>query len=79
MQTHDYRGHGTTSLFRASNVPTWEAIGRCFRKHRSVEFKKLLDTIDKAALTDLEIHPLLDNSGTHKGTMIHKWLDRRTR
>ena len=69
-QTDTYRCHGTTSPFATSNFPTGEVIGRCFRKHCSVKFKKLLYTIDEAALADLEIHPVLDNSGTHEGTMI---------
>ena len=78
-QTHDYRRHGTTSLFAALNVATGEVIGRCFRKHRSVEFKKFLDTIDKAVPAPLDIHLVLDNYGTHKTAMIHNWLARRTR
>lgn len=78
-QTHDYRRHGTTSLFAALNVATGEVIGRCFRRHRSVEFKKFLDTIDKAVPAELDVHLVLDNYGTHKTTMIHNWLARHTR
>ena len=77
MQTHDYRRHGTTPLFAALNVATGEVIGRCFRKHRSVEFKKFLDTIDKVVPTELDIHLVLDNYGTRKTTRIHNWLARR--
>lgn len=47
QRTHDYRRHGTTSLFAALNTATGEVIGRCFRKHRSVEFKRFLALIDK--------------------------------
>ena len=47
QRTHDYRRHGTTSLFAALNTATGEVIGRSFRKHRSVEFKRFLALIDK--------------------------------
>ena len=60
-------------------MATGDVIGRCFRKHRSVEFKKFLDTIDKAVPAELDIHLVLDNYGTHKTTMIHNWLARRAR
>ena len=78
-QTHDYGRHGTPSLFAALNVATGEVIGHCFRKHRSVEFKQFLDTIDKAIPAPFDIHLVLDNYGTHKTAMIHNWLARRTR
>ena len=61
------------------NIATGEVVGRCFRKHRSVEFKKFLDTIDKAVPAELDVHLVLDNYGTHKTTMIHNWLARRAR
>ncbi len=79
QRTHDYRRHGTTSLFAALNTATGEVIGRCFRKHRSVEFKRFLAVIDKAVPPDLDIHLVLDNYGTHKTAMIHDWLARRPR
>ena len=77
-RTHDYRRQGTTSLFATLNTATGEVIGRCFRKHRSVEFKSLLVVINKA-VPDLDIHLVLDNYGTHKTVMIHDWLARRPR
>ena len=79
QRTHDYRRHGTTSLFAALNTATGEVIGKCFRKHRSVEFKRFLALIDKAVPPDLDIHLVLDNYGTHKTAMIHDWLARRPR
>ena len=78
-QTHDYQRNGTTSLFAALNTATGEVIGKCYRRHRSVEFKKFLALIDKAVPADLEIHLVLDNYGTHKTAMIHNWLARRPR
>ena len=78
-QTHDYQRNGTTSLFAALNAATGEVIGKCYRRHRSVEFKRFLGVIDKAVPAELEVHLVLDNYGTHKTAMIHNWLMRRPR
>lgn len=78
-RTHDYRRYGTTSLFAALNYATGEVIGRCFRRHRSVEFKKFLDVIDKNVPKGLDVHLILDNYGTHKTALIHRWLIKRPR
>ena len=78
-QTHDYQRNGTTSLFAALNAATGEVIGKCYRRHRSVEFKRFLRVIDKAVPAELEVHLVLDNYGTHKTAMIHNWLMRRPR
>ena len=72
--THDYRRHGTTSLFAAFDTATGEVIGRCCKKHRAVEFRKFLAVIDKAMPPDVEVHLVLDNYSTHKTELIHKWL-----
>ena len=79
QQTHDYKRNGTTSLFAALNTATGEVIGKCCRRHRSVEFRKFLAIIDKAVPKELDIHLVLDNYGTHKTAMIHNWLLRRPR
>lgn len=76
-RTHDYERHGTTSLFAALNAATGEVMGKCYRRHRSVEFKKFLQVIDKNVPSGLEIHLILDNYSTHKTAMIHKWLLKR--
>jgi len=77
--THDYVRHGTTSLFAALDVKTGEVIGRCQRRHRAVEFRKFLDTIDAAVPTDLDIHLIVDNYATHKTALIRRWLAKRPR
>ena len=71
---HDYRRHGTTSLFAALDVATGKVLGGCFPRHRAVEFRRFLDDIAKAVPEDLDIHLVLDNYGTHKTAMIHDWL-----
>jgi transposase len=78
-RTHDYVRHGTTSLFAALDVKTGTVIGRCHRRHRAVEFRKFLDTIDEAVPPDLAIHLILDNYATHKTPLIHRWLSKRPR
>lgn len=78
-RTHDYVRHGTTSLFAALDTQTGEVLGECHRRHRSVEFRKFLDTIDKAVPEDLDVHLILDNYQTHKTDLIKRWLAKRPR
>jgi transposase len=78
-RTHDYHRHGTTSLFAALDVKTGKVVGECHRRHRSIEFRKFLDTIDAAVPTALDVHLVLDNYGTHKTALIRRWLAKRPR
>lgn len=78
-RTHDYRRHGTTSLFAALDTATGAVIGTCQARHRSVEFVKFLDQVDAAVPSDLDIHLVLDNYGTHKTALVHRWLAKRPR
>jgi transposase len=78
-RTNDYFRHGTTSLFAALNVKTGKIIGQCHRRHRSVEFRKFLDCIDKAVPPELDIHLIVDNYATHKTQIIRNWLAKRPR
>jgi transposase len=78
-RTHDYVQHGTTSLFAALDVTTGRVIGECHRRHRALEFRKFLDTIDDSVPDDLDVHVILDNSSTHKTPAIHRWLVKRPR
>jgi transposase len=72
--THDYERHGTTSLFAALDVATGQVVGECHRRHRSVEFRAFLDTIEASVPADLEVHVILDNVSTHKTPLIRRWL-----
>jgi len=78
-RTHDYARHGTTSLFAALDVKTGTVIGEFHRRHRSLEFRKFLDTIDQAVPSDLDVHLILDNYGTHKTAPVRRWLAKRPR
>ena len=78
-RTHDYRRHGTTSLFAALDVKTGHVVGSLHRRHRSKEFRGFLDTIDAAVPAGLEVHVVMDNYGTHKTPLIRNWLAKRPR
>jgi transposase len=78
-RTHDYARHGTTSLFAALNVKTGKVIGECHRRHRALEFRKFLDSVEVAVPVDLDVHLILDNYGTHKTPAIRRWFAKRPR
>ena len=78
-RTHDYARHGTTTLFAALDTKTGELIGQTQPRHRSVEFRKFLDTIEQNVPAELDVHLILDNYGTHKTQLIRDWLVKRPR
>jgi transposase len=78
-RTYDYKRHGTTSLFAALDVASGKVIGEVHRRHRSTEFRKFLDGIDAQVPGDLDVPLILDNYGTHKTPLIHRWLLRHPR
>jgi transposase len=78
-RTHDYVRHGTTSLFAALDVKTGTVIGELHRRHRAIEFRKFLDTIEKNVPANHDVHLILDNSSTHKTPTIRRWLAKRPR
>jgi len=72
--THDYKRSGTSSLYAALNLTTGTVIGALHSRHRAIEFKKFLATIDRDVPADLAVHLVLDNSSTHKTPAIQRWL-----
>ena len=78
-RTHDYRRHGTTSLFAALNVKTGQVIGQLHHWQRAQEFRKFLDMIEATVPAQLDVHLILDNYGTHKTAVIRRWLLKRPR
>lgn len=78
-RTHDYERHGTTSLFAALDAKSGKVISQLHRRHRTIEFRKFLDTIDAQVPAALEVHLILDNYATHKTATIHRWLAKRPR
>ena len=77
--THDYKRHGTTSLFAALELKTSRVIGQLHRRHRSREFRQFLDAIEAQVPAELEVHLIADNYGTHKTALIQKWFAKRPR
>jgi len=73
-RTHDYKRHGTTSLFAALDVATGKVIGQLKRRHRSAEFLQFLKAIDAAVPADQDIHLIMDNDGTHKTDKVRTWF-----
>jgi len=78
-QTHDYKRHGTTTLFAALNLLDGNVIAECLPRHRHQEFLRFLRRIDRAVAPDLDIHIVLDNYGTHTHETVRKWLEARPR
>ena len=78
-RTHDYKRHGTTSLFAALDIATGSLIGKCWPRHRAIEFRKFLHQIDRAVPADLTFHLVLDNYATHKTKEIRAWFLRHPR
>ncbi|MGB0092151.1 MAG: IS630 family transposase [Solirubrobacteraceae bacterium] len=72
--THDYKRHGTSSLYAALDLATGKVIGKLHSRHRAIEFKKFLQTVDQQVPADLDVHLALDNASTHKTPQIKRWL-----
>jgi transposase len=72
--THDYRRAGTSSLYAALDLTTGQVIGRLHSRHRAIEFKQFLQTLDREVPDRLDVHLVLDNSSTHKTPAIQRWL-----
>jgi len=72
--THDYKRAGTSSLYAALDLTSGKVIGRLHSRHRAIEFKQFLRTLDREVPTELDVHVVLDNSSTHKTPAIQRWL-----
>jgi transposase len=72
--THDYRRAGTSSLYAALDLTTGKVISSLHSRHRAVEFRKFLATIDREVPAGLAVHVVLDNASTHKTPAIKNWL-----
>jgi transposase len=72
--THDYRRAGTSSLYAALDIGSGKVIGSLHARHRAVEFKKFLQTIDREVPAQYAVHVVLDNASTHKTPVVKRWL-----
>jgi transposase len=77
--THDYKRHGTTTLFAALNVLEGTVISRCMQRHRHQDFIRFLNAVEGAVPAGKVIHAILDNYGAHKHPKVLKWLARHPR
>ena len=77
--THDYKRHGTTTLFAALNVATGEVVGKIDRKHRHQEVLRFLREVEKRVPKDQEIHLVLDNYAAYKHEKVLGWIERKKR
>jgi len=78
-RTHDYKRHGTTSLFAALDVKAGTVIGKCMARHRASEFRKFLDEVERNVPAQFDVHVIMDNYGTHKTKLIRHWFVKRPR
>ena len=77
--THDYKRHGTTTLFAALSVLDGTVIGRCMQRHRHSEFIRFLNAVEREVPAGKLIHTVLDNYATHKHPKVLAWLSRHPR
>ena len=72
--THDYKRHGTTTLFAALSMLDGTVIGECHGRHRHQEFLKFLRQLHRVFPRRLDLHLILDNYGTHQHPTVRTWL-----
>jgi transposase len=77
--THDYKRHGTTTLFAALDVLEGTVISRCMQRHRHQEFIRFLNAVERAVPVGKVVHAILDNYAAHKHPKVLAWLDRHPR
>src|ERR1700737_3341138 len=77
--THDYKRHGTTTLFATLEVLDGRVEGQCFERHRNQEFLRFLRHLDQEFPGEVPLHLVMDNYGTHKHPNVRTWLKRHPR
>ncbi|MBS0291898.1 MAG: IS630 family transposase [Proteobacteria bacterium] len=77
--THDYKRHGTTTLFAALNVLDGKVLGQCQQRHTHAEWLKFLRRIERETPKDKALHLIADNYATHKHPAVQKWLAKHPR
>lgn len=77
--THDYKRHGTTTLFAALNVLDGKVIGQCQQRHTHAEWLKLLRQFDRETPKGKTLHLIADNYATHKHPAVPEWLAKHPR
>jgi transposase len=78
-QTHDYKRHGTTTLFAALNLADGKIIGTCQKRHRHQEWLRFLRLLNESTPPEKDIHLIVDNYSTHKHEKVRRWLAKHPR
>lgn len=78
-QTHDYRRHGTATLFAAMRVLDGVVVGECYARQRAIEFVRFLTRLEAETDPTLDLHVILDNASAHKSAKVQRWLKRHPR
>jgi putative transposase len=78
-RTHDYKRHGTATLFAALDTATGEVLGKCYKRHRHQEFINFLNVINRNVSKEKDIHIITDNYSTHKHEKVTKWFKQHKR
>lgn len=78
-RTHDYKRHGTASLYAAFDVASGKVLGRVTQRHTAKDFLEFLEQIEKATPSGLDLHLILDNSSTHKTAAVREFLSEHPR
>jgi len=77
--THDYKRHGTTTLFAALDMATGRVLAECKPRHRHQEYLAFLKRIDQDVDAALDVHLIVDNYATHKHSKVKAWLAKHPR
>jgi transposase len=77
--THDYKRHGTATLFAALDALEGSVISMCDDRHRHQEWLKFLKAIDFVVPSQRQVHMIVDNYATHKHPKVQRWLRRHPR
>lgn len=78
-RTHDYKRHGTISLYAAMDLATGRVIDRLSAQHRAADFLEFLELVDRRTASSPAVHLILDNSSTHKTPEVLAWLEEHPR
>ena len=77
--THDYKRHGTTTLFAALNTLTGKVLSQCRPRHTNEDWSAFLRLIDHSTPKDKQVHIIADNYSAHKHPSVNAWLQRHKR
>ena len=78
-RTHDYKRHGTTTLFAALNTLDGSVLSQCRDRHTNEDWIAFLRLIDRQTPQNKPLHIIADNYAAHKHPNVRRWLGKHTR